>query len=133
MHPWTTMECSQLGAWKMNRSLIMASHGKVFTGKMTNASSTLPRAAHLEGDVIECHQCLHLALWKCSSISRHVTNPPSFVPNAYKSPPPSSPHTIHHSCDQMLQLRLTRPPSTHNHSASEYHPHTSVVTQQQQP
>ena len=65
----------------------------------TNSGSTLTRAAHLEGGVISCHQCLHLVLGKCGSTTRNAT--PGIVPHAYHPPPPSLPHQTHHSHDQL--------------------------------
>ena len=58
LRPWSTMECSQPSAWITNRSLLVTSRAKAFPGRRTNAGSTLPGAAHLEGGVIVCHQCI---------------------------------------------------------------------------
>ena len=58
----------------------MASCDKAFSGRPTNSGSTQPGTAHLDGGVIGCHQCLHLAFVMCSSISRHSTSPLGFVP-----------------------------------------------------
>ena len=52
----------------------MASHIKAFPGRLINSGSTVPRAAHLEGGVIGCHQYVNLALWKIFIIYRQVTN-----------------------------------------------------------
>ena len=80
----------------------MASRVKAFPRRQTNSVSTLPRPAHLEGAVTRSHQCLHLALAKCSGITRHTTNPPGFVPLACRPPPTSvPPHQTHHSHDQL--------------------------------
>ena len=57
-HPWSTTECNQPAAWKTNRSLLVVFRVKVFPGRPTNSGSTLPRAAHLDGGVIGCHQCI---------------------------------------------------------------------------
>ena len=73
-YPWRTMESSQLAARTMNWSHLVASCAKAFPARLTNSNLTPPRAAHPEGDVTGCHQCFHLALGKCSGISRCVTN-----------------------------------------------------------
>ena len=56
--PWSTMKCSQLAAWTTNRSLHVASSVKAFPGRQAKTGSTLPRAAHLDDDVIGCQQCI---------------------------------------------------------------------------
>ena len=38
----------------------MASRAKAFPERSTNSDSTLPSAAHLDGGVIGCHQCITL-------------------------------------------------------------------------
>ena len=75
VRPWNTMECRQAVAWTISRSLLLASSVKALTRRSTNSGSTLPRAAHQESGSAECNKCLHLALGKCSGISRHATNP----------------------------------------------------------
>ena len=54
----STMECSQPAAWATNRSLHVASHAKAIPWRPTNSCSTIPRAAHLDGSVIGCRQCI---------------------------------------------------------------------------
>ena len=66
---WSTMECSQPTAWTLNQNLHVVFNAEVFTKRPTNSSSTLPRATHLEGVVIGCHQSLYFTLNKCSDIS----------------------------------------------------------------
>ena len=98
-----------------------------------NSGWTLPRAALLEGGVIECHQCLDLSLGKCSGISRHAINrswlSPSCLPCTTSLPALTQP-TI--ATTTRHQLCVACPPSTHSSSASESHHQTSVVTRQQQ-
>ena len=53
----STIECSQLAAWTTNRSLVVISRVYAFPGRTTNSGSTIARAAHLDGGVIECHKC----------------------------------------------------------------------------
>ena len=84
---------------KTNRSLLVASCVKAFPGRPTIFSSTIPRAAQLDGDVIRCNQCHHLAFMKCSGIYQHVTNPLGFVLHACHPPLQSLPHPTHHSHD----------------------------------
>ena len=52
---WSTMECSRLDAWTTNGGHLEASSAK---GRPTNSSLTLLRAAHMDDDVIRCHQCI---------------------------------------------------------------------------
>ena len=56
--PWSTMEHSQPAAWTTKRSLLVASRVKAFPRRPTNSGSTLPSAAHQDGGVIGCHQCI---------------------------------------------------------------------------
>ena len=65
---WSTMECSQPAAWTTNRSLLVASRARAFPVRQTNSGSTLPRAAHLDGYVIGCHQCV-ISHWGCAPAS----------------------------------------------------------------
>ena len=68
---------------------------KYFHVRLTKSSSTLPRAVHMEGGVIGRHQCHHLILGKCSSISRHATNPswlcPACLTTTTSTPAPTQP------------------------------------------
>ena len=52
------MECSQSAAWTTNWSLHMTFRAKAFPGRPINSGSTQPGAAHLNGGVIEHHQCI---------------------------------------------------------------------------
>ena len=83
--PWNTMECSQPDAQTSSWSLLMASCVMAFLGRPTNSSSTLPRAAYLEGGVVRRHQCTQLALGKCSGIIQHASNPSWLCPTCMPS------------------------------------------------
>ena len=121
-HPWRTMECSQPAAWTTNRSLHTASRAKALPGTPTNSGSTLLRAAHRDGGVIACHQCITSHTGSAPASPDMRPNPPGFVPHAYLPPPPSLPPpnppqpclTTH-----THQLRSTCPPSMRSSSASE--------------
>ena len=73
---------------------------KAFSGKPTNSDSTVPRTAYLEDGVIWGHQCLHLALGKCTGIFRDVTIPSwlclACIPSIILHP---CPIPTHHSYD----------------------------------
>ena len=58
----------------------MGSRVKAFLGRLTNSGLNLPRAVPPVKRWIRCHQCPHLSLQKCSSISRHATNPSRLCP-----------------------------------------------------
>ena len=90
---WSTMECSQLAAWTVNRSLLVMLCVKAFPGRLTDCGSTLPTVAldYLDGGVIGSHQCLHLALRMCCGMLQHATNPLCSVRHACRPPPPSLP------------------------------------------
>ena len=97
--PWGTMECSQPVAWITNRSLLVASRARTFPGRPTNCDSTLPRAAHLDSGAIGCNQCIHIALGKCSGISRLVCYPMALsrmLTDHHLNP---CPHPTNHSHD----------------------------------
>ena len=53
---YAPMECNQQTAWTEKRNRLVASGDKAFHGIPTNSNSTLPRAAHVEGSMIRCHQ-----------------------------------------------------------------------------
>ena len=77
--PLGTVGYSQPAAWTTNRSLLVASHVKAFPGRPTNFG---------------CNQCLHLALGKCSGISRNAINPwlcPACLPATASFPSPTQP------------------------------------------
>ena len=113
---WSTMECSHQAAWTTNRSNLLVSYAKAFPGRPTNSSLTLPRAAHLEGGVIDCHQCIPsyqgsapaspdmrpplLALSHMRptppGFVPHTTYPPGFVPRV-TNPPGFVPHATNPS------------------------------------
>ena len=97
--PCSTIECSQAAAWTTNRSLLVASRVKAFPASPTNSGWTQPRAVHLDGGAIGCNQCVHLALGKCSGLSRHATNPLALsgMPISHHLHP--CPHLTHHSHD----------------------------------
>ena len=97
--PWSTMACSQSAAWTSNWSLPVASRAKAFPGRQINSDSTLPRAVHLDGGVIGCHQCLPLALGKSPGISRHTTNPLALSRMYAFHHPHPCPHPTHHFHD----------------------------------
>ena len=77
--PWSIIECSQLAAWKTNRSLLVASRVKAFPGRPTNSGSTLPRVENLEGGVIGCHRCI-------TSHSESSPASPNMRPNPWLCP-----------------------------------------------
>ena len=85
LRPWSTMECSKPAAWTTNRSLLVVPRVESFPGRPTNSCSTIPRAAHLDDDVIGCYQYItshsgnapaspdmRLAPWALSRM--HTTN-----------------------------------------------------------
>ena len=82
VRPWRTMECSLLTAWKTNRNLLVESRVKAFPGRQTNSGSTQPRAVHLEGGEIGCHQCVtsHSGSAPASLDMRQTSS--GFVPHA---------------------------------------------------
>ena len=129
------MECSQPAAWTTNRRLLVASSAKAFHGRPTNPDSTLPAAAYVEGGVIEYHQCLNLAIGKCSDIFQHANNPswlnPAWLPSTTSIPATTQP--------TIAITTYAHVPTVTNSSAFHaqlkrfwHHPHASVVTQQQQ-
>ena len=92
--PWSTMECSQPAAWTTNKSLLVASNAKAFPGRPTNSGSTLPRAAHLNSDVIGRHQCitLHSESAPASPVMRPTPRLcPAFLPSTTSIPAPTNP------------------------------------------
>ena len=109
-HPWSTMDCSQPAAWTMNRSHLVVSAVKAFPKRLTNSVTTLPRAAHMDGDVIGCDQYVHRHHSVNAMASPNMRPTPlGFVPHAYHPPPPSQPPPTHHShnqlnCDKLVCL-----------------------------
>ena len=97
----TSMECSQPGAWTTNRSFLVESGVKAFPRRPTNSGSTLPKAAHLDGGVIACHQCItsHLGCAPASPDMRPNPWALSHMHAIHHLHP--CPHPIHHSHDQL--------------------------------
>ena len=131
VRPWSTMECSHPAEWTTNRSLLVASRAKAFPRILTNSGSTLPGAAHLDGDVIGCHQCI---TWKSGGALASPTcdqTPwpcPACMPFTTSIPVPTQPtiamtNYIHAST--VIKLSASS-------SASEIILRPSVVTHQQQ-
>ena len=95
---------------------------KAFPGRPTNYGSTLPRAAYLDGGVIQSHQCItsHLGSTPASPDMRptHLALPRM---HAIHHLHPCRHPTQHHSHDQLLACtnRLTSSPSTRSSSASD--------------
>ena len=104
---------------------------KAFPGRLTNSGSTLPRTAHLDGGVIgiiSLSSRTRNVLWHLLTCDYAC---PACLPNTSSIPAPIQP-TIAMTTTHIHQLRLTQLPSTRSSSASEDHPQTPVVTQQQQ-
>ena len=76
----TERRCVRVSSVYPPRTLKVTSRTKVFPVRPTYSGSTLLRPALLEGGVLECHQCIHLAHWKCCIISGHANSPSWFCP-----------------------------------------------------
>ena len=122
------MECSQPAAWTTNRSLLVASRVRPFQEDRPIPARPYP----------ELRTWMVVRLGVISVFPTHSENAPAspdirpttwLCPACLPSTAPIQP-TIAMTTTHMHQLLLTRPPSTHSSSASEDHPQTPVVTQQ---
>ena len=92
-------ERSQLSAWTLNQSFLMASCLRAFPGLLTNSGSIVPSAAHFEGGGIGVIGVFTLYLESAPASPDMQATSPGFVLHAYQPPPPSMPHPIHHGYD----------------------------------
>ena len=119
--PWSTTEWSQPAARTTNRSLLVACRAKAFPGRPTNSGSTLPRAAHLDGGVFGCHQCI-------TSHSGNAPASPDMRPNPWLYPA-CIPFTT--SIPAPTQPTITMTYYTHAPTVTNWdHPQAYVVIQQ---